>query len=368
MPSVDVYPLLREALFRLPADRAHDLARLALRFPAAFRWLGRLAQIRDPRLATDLAGIRLTNPLGLAPGLDKDGDLLPSLQHLGFGYVVIGSLTAEARAGNPRPRLVRYPDRRSIANSMGLPNQGVAAAVRRLQSRPIRHTVVMASVAGFSGEEIVAGVAALAPHVAAVEVGLICPNTSESERMRELELVGELVRELGRRRQRPVFVKLPPHHSPEERARVLAMVDLCIGAGIDGVSVNGGRSVLEPALAVGRGSLAGRDTFADARRIVGEIADHVRGRLLVRASGGVFTGDDAAAMLRAGATTVEVYSAFVYEGWRVAERINRRLLELLDQDRLESVAGWRPAARAGVAASRTPLAPPVTAAGRPMAP
>jgi dihydroorotate dehydrogenase len=338
---MDAYARLRPALFRLPADRAHDLARFALRFPAPFRLLGRSARLRDPRLATDLAGIRLTSPIGLAPGFDKDGDLLPSLQHLGFGYVVIGSLTPEARAGNPRPRLVRYPDRLSVANSMGLPNHGIDAAVRRLRARPIRHTTVLASVAGFSIESILASVAAIEPLVAAVEVGLICPNTSESERLRELELVGDLVAELGRRRRKPVFVKLPPHHTLEERTRVFAMVDLCLGAGIDGVSLNGGRHVAEPRLAVGRGSLAGRDTFPDALRIVGDVAEHAAGRLVIRASGGVFSGEDAARMLRAGATAVEVYTSFIYRGWGVAGLINRGLLGVLDREGRRSVAELR---------------------------
>ena len=339
---MDVYSALRPALFRLPADRAHDLARFALRVPAVFRLLG-AAPRRDSRLATDLAGIPLPNPVGLAPGFDKDGDLLPSLQHLGFGYVVIGSLTPEARAGNPKPRLVRYPDRLSVANSMGLPNRGVDAAVRRLGARSIRRTTVLASVAGFSIESILASVAAIEPLVAGVEVGLICPNTSESERLRELELVGELVTALGRRRRKPIFVKLPPHHTPDERARVMTMVDLCVGAGLDGVSVNGGRHVVEPRLAVGRGSLAGRDTFPDALRIVGEVAEHAAGRLVIRASGGVFTGEDAARMLRAGATTVEVYSAFIYRGWRVAGLINRGLSEILDREGLGAVGALRAA-------------------------
>jgi dihydroorotate dehydrogenase len=338
---MDAYARLRPALFCLPADRAHDLARFALRFPAPFRLLGRSAQLRDLRLATDLAGIRLTSPIGLAPGFDKDGDLLPSLQHLGFGYVVIGSLTPEARVGNPRPRLVRYPDRLSVANSMGLPNHGVDAAVRRLRARPVRHTTVLASVAGFSIESILASVAAIEPLVAAVEVGLICPNTSESERLRELELVGDLVAELGRRRRKPVFIKLPAHHTPEERARVLAMANLCMATGIDGVSLNGGRHVAEPRLAAGRGSLAGRDTFSDALRIVGEVAEHAAGRLVIRASGGVFSGEDAARMLRAGATTVEVYTSFIYRGWGVAGLINRGLLEVLDREGLGSVAELR---------------------------
>ena len=338
---MNLYALLRPALFRLPADRAHDLARLALRVPAPFRRLGRSLQVRDSRLATTVAGIPLTSPIGLAPGFDKDGNLLPALQHLGFGYVVVGSLTGEPRAGNPRPRLVRYAERLSIANSMGLPNRGIEAAVRALAARPATETTVMASVAGFSPPSIVAGVAALEPHVAAVEVGLICPNTSESERMREMEMVDDLVTELGRRRRKPVFVKLPPYHTEEDRERVLRMADLCAAAGIDGVSLSGGRPVVEPRLAVGRGSIAGRDTFADALRIVAEVADHTAGQLVIRASGGVFTGDDAARMLAAGADTVEVYSAFVYRGWRVAAEINRGLLEVLGRQGLSSVNGLR---------------------------
>jgi dihydroorotate dehydrogenase len=342
-----VYPLLRRGLFRLSADRAHDLARLALGCPPLFRALGRSARVSHPALRVDLAGIPLASPVGLAPGFDKDGDLLPALGHLGFGYVAIGSLTPEARPGNPKPRLVRYPDRLSVANSMGLPNQGIEAAVRRLAARPVPGLPVIASVAGFAPASIVAGVAALEPHVAAVEVGLICPNTSESERLRELDLVGELVTDLVRRRRKPVFVKLPPYHAPDERARTLAMADLCVQAGIDGVCLNGGRPVVEPGLAVGRGSLAGRDTFADALRIVGEVADHAGGRLLIRASGGIFTGEDAASMLRAGATTVEVYSAFIYRGWGVAGLINRELLALCRRQGLASVRelGLRPAAR-----------------------
>ena len=224
---------------------------------------------------------------------------------------------------------------------MGLPNHGVDAAVRRLRSRPVRHTTVLASVAGFSIESILASVAAIEPLVAAVEVGLICPNTSESERLRELELVGDLVAKLGRRRRKPVFVKLPPYHTPEDRARVLAMADLCVGAGIDGVSLNGGRPVAEPRLAVGRGSLAGRDTFPDALRIVGDVAAHAAGRLVIRASGGVFSGEDAARMLRAGATTVEVYTSFIYRGWRIAGLINRGLLEILEREGLGTVAQLR---------------------------
>src|SRR5262249_57134443 len=119
-----------------------------------------------------------------------------------------------------------------------------------------------------ASETIRAGVLASEPLVAATEVGLICPNTSESERLRELELVGELVAELGRQCRKPVFVKLPPHHTADDRARVMAMLDLCVGAGIDGVSVNGGRHPLEPRLAAGPGPPARPGTPPAAPRLL----------------------------------------------------------------------------------------------------
>src|SRR5689334_21467399 len=104
--------ILRPLLFRLSADRAHDLAHFALRAPAVWRLLA--APPPDPRLATELAGLRLATPIGLAPGFDKNADRVPALATLGFGYLVVGSITAQARAGNPRPRLHRYPERESI--------------------------------------------------------------------------------------------------------------------------------------------------------------------------------------------------------------------------------------------------------------
>src|SRR6266542_975524 len=140
---------LRPLLFRLSSDRAHELARLALGVPALWKVLGRSARFADARLETDLAGLRLANPVGLAPGFDKDAALLPGLSQLGFGYIVVGSITREPRYGNPFPRLVRYPERLSIANSMGLPNRGLAEAIRLLIAAR-RSCPVIASVAGLS--------------------------------------------------------------------------------------------------------------------------------------------------------------------------------------------------------------------------
>jgi dihydroorotate dehydrogenase len=319
---------LRPLLFRLSADQAHELARLSLRMaPPVWRVLGASTRQNSPRLATDLAGIPLSSPIGLAPGFDKNAEMLPSLAQLGFGYLVAGSITREPRFGNPFPRLVRYPARLSIANSMGLPNRGLSEAVRLLrQPRPADYPPVLASVAGFSSDELLDAAAAVEPHVAAVEIGLVCPNTTETERLEELRIFTSLSEGLMRRLSKPVFIKLPPHHSAADRERIRKMLDVCCRVGIQGVSVSGTRPVVEPGLGMGKGSLAGRDVFEDAVRIVRDVVSDSRGNgLVVRAAGGIFSGPDALRVLEAGATAVEVYSAFIYRGWGVAGALKREL-------------------------------------------
>jgi dihydroorotate dehydrogenase len=139
-----------------------------------------------------------------------------------------------------------------------------------------------------------------------------------------------------------VFVKLPPHHDDVRRQQVLAMVDACVQAGLDGVSVSGTRPIDEPRLGMGRGSLAGREVFQDSLRIVRDVAERAQGRLAIKAAGGVFTGRDAYDMLAAGADSVELYSAFIYRGWNVARLIARELLAELDARGNSSVATLRP--------------------------
>ncbi|HEY7177389.1 MAG TPA: hypothetical protein VH442_20930, partial [Micromonosporaceae bacterium] len=227
---MDTYQrLIRPALFRLSAEHAHSVARSAMRVPGPFRLVGQRGT-DDPRLAVDLAGIALSNPIGLAPGFDKDGRLLHSLENLGFGYAVVGSVTEEARTGNPRPRLVRYPDRQSLANAMGLPNGGAHVAAAGLAAHAPRRMAALVSVAGPSAKSIIGAAKAVASHAAAIEVGLVCPNSSETERMAELDMLHELLDGLLPVVGRPVFVKLPPHRGEDERVHVFRMVEMCVDA------------------------------------------------------------------------------------------------------------------------------------------
>ena len=328
---MDAYPIVRPLLFRLPPDAAHDLAKVVLRRQGLWRLLARPA-VADPRLRTNLAGLSLASPIGLAPGFDKSGDLVPSLVRLGFGYVVVGSITPEPRRGNPTPRLLRYVDRQSLANCMGMPNVGLAEAVRLL-SRPRPAGVpVIASVAGFSPPELLSAAATMEPHVDAVEIGLVCRHTPETFDMAERSSVADLAHGLAKQRTKPVFVKLPPHFTAAEKQRSMSIIDVWADAGLDALSLSGTRQINEPRLSMGAGGLAGKATTEDALRILDDVASRARGRLAIKAAGGVFDGQDAYRFLQAGATAVELYSAFIYRGWGVANAIARELIEQLESN------------------------------------
>src|SRR5260221_11073482 len=167
--------VLAPALFALSADRSHHLANAALRWPLPWQVLSAAGglKVSDPRLTTTFAGIEMSSPVGLAAGFDKNGDLLDSLSSFGFGFICVGSIMPEPRYGNPFPRLVRYRNRESIADSMGVPSKGRAYAVERLKQRTIRQVPIFANVGGFSSETIAAGGLGVMPHGAVVELRLM---------------------------------------------------------------------------------------------------------------------------------------------------------------------------------------------------
>ena len=345
---MDAYrDLIRPLLFALSADRAHDLAHAALRRSLPWRLLGACLPPPDPRLATDLCGIPLRTPVGLAAGFDKDADSVPALSSLGFGYLTLGSIMTEPRPGNPRPRLARVVRRQAVTNALGLPSKGRAYALARLHRLRARPVPLIANVCGFSPEELATATAALQPHVDLVEIGLICPQTGDEGGLGTLATFAALVEALLAVRRVPILIKLPPHRDAATRDLVREMVRLCREGGLDGVTVGGGRPVADRRLAVGRGSISGRPIRGDTLCIVADVAEWSEGRLAIKAGGGAFTGDDVLALLRAGATAVELYSAFIYRGPGVAAALNRELLAAMDQAGVPSLAALRPIPTAG---------------------
>jgi dihydroorotate dehydrogenase len=340
--------LVRPALFRLDAERAHDLtvraAELASRSPRLCRAVAALDA--DPRLAVEVAGLRFPTPIGLAAGFDKSARAVPLLSVLGFGHVEIGSVSADPSAGNPRPRLARLPAERAIAVAYGVPNDGAERVAERLAGRrgpvPLGINVVSTNRGAASAAEpdeavigdYVATVARLQDRGDYVCLNLSCPNTRDgrgffADRSRLRALLDRLA-ETGVRR--PLFIKVAPFADEREIDSLLAAVD---GAPfVAGFSVN-----LPPGTRPDvRGAISGLPARAAAERTVADLYARIdRERHAVIGSGGVFTADDAYRMIGLGASLVQVYTALVYEGPGVVRRITEGLAALVARDGLRSV-------------------------------
>jgi dihydroorotate dehydrogenase len=318
--------VLAPGLFAVSADRSHALAHAALRWAAPWQILSTVSElvVDDSRLKTTFAGVELPNPVGLAAGFDKNAELLPALSCLGFGFICVGSIMPEPRYGNPFPRLVRYRDRQSIADSMGVPSKGRDYAVQRLQPPRRGRIPVFANVGGFSAETIAAGVLDVQPYVDGVEVSLMCPNVLKAgEIFDEIGMLrGVLERIAGRTARVTVRV---PNDTTQMSDRMAELIEVCVAAGVGGLKVGGGRRLPEPGLGTGAGTLHGRDIHEAALENVERAAGFARGRIPIKGNGGISSAADALAMRRAGATCVDLYSAFVYQGWTVARDINRQL-------------------------------------------
>jgi dihydroorotate dehydrogenase len=335
----DFYAALRPLLFQLSPDRGHALAHAALRFGLPWRMLAAASglAVADARLRTRFAGVELPNPVGLAAGFDKNCEVIASLSCLGFGFITVGSIMPQPRPGNPYPWLVRYPQTESLADSMGVPSRGRDYCVEHL-SRFHPHPVpLFANIGGFSADEIATSFAAVEPHVDGVEISLMCPNLKPGDAFDEITLLRDVLARIEGQRK-PAIVRVP-NDTVRSSDRLAELVERCVEAGVEGLKVAGGRAVAEPELGTGQGTLHGRATFETALANVENTARLARGRIAIKGNGGVSSGADAVALLRAGATCVDLYSAFIYQGWDIARRINRELLESVERAAMTSVSG-----------------------------
>jgi dihydroorotate dehydrogenase len=299
------------AFFALSPEAAHRLALRLLGLPLPWERLG--GAVGDPALRTSFAGVPVDNPIGLAAGFDKTGRRLAPLGRLGFGYVVAGTFTRQPRAGNPGPRIARYPGRGGLTNAMGLPNPGAEAAARNLASTP-RTGPRFASIADEAVPDAVDTHALVEPHVDATEVNASCPNVGWGRDRDNEAHLRELLRELAARRTKPLVVKLPPFRSAAEREAVLALARIAHEGGAAGLTCSNSRPVRDWRLAAGAGGLSGRPLFADTPRIVAEVVAATERALPVAACGGIWSAADAVACLDAGAVSVQVYTALVFRG------------------------------------------------------
>ena len=313
----------RPLFFALPPEAAHRTAGALLGLPLPWRRIGRA--VEDPVLSTAVAGIPLRNPIGLAAGFDKSCAHLGALGALGFGYVVGGTVTREPRTGHPKPRIARYPDRASMVNAMGLPNPGAAAAAVRLRASGPGPSPRIVSLADEAVEDALAALDEVAPVADGIELNASCPNVSWGRDRDNEAHLRELVTGFVARLQVPLFVKLPPFASPVEREVVLALARIAQEAGAKGLTCSNTRPVGDARVSMGQGGLSGRALWPGTVENVAAIREATGHARPVNACGGVSSADDLLSCLEAGAATVQVYSALIFEGPGIVGALTRGL-------------------------------------------
>ena len=319
-------PLLRT----LEAERAHRLAITALRLGLA----GQDAAPDDPALEVRALGLTFRNPIGLAAGFDKNAVAVRGLRRLGFGAVETGTVTPLPQPGNPGPRVFRLEADRAVINRYGMNNLGLAAYVARLAALPRGPVPVGANVGinkdGADPErDYPALVAAVAPHADYIVINVSSPNTPGLRDLQgEARLRAILAAVQHAVPQRPpLLVKVAPD-LPD--GGLEAVVEAAAAHGVDGLVVANTTVARPPGLRSGRaheaGGLSGRPLMGPSTRMLGRAHHLAAGRLVLVGCGGVATGADALAKIRAGAHLVQLYTAFSYEGPGLIPRLKRELL------------------------------------------
>ncbi|RIA45734.1 dihydroorotate oxidase A [Hephaestia caeni] len=327
---------LSRALFALDAERAHGLAIDAL---AGWGALGApfAARASAPSLATELAGLRFANPIGLAAGLDKDGRAIDGLFGLGFGAVEIGTLTPLAQPGNPRPRLFRLTADRAVINRMGFNNGGIDAALARVAKARRRGILGINVGANKESTDRIGdyriGVARAAPLADYVTINISSPNTPGLRDLQHGDALDELLAAAQEARgATPLFLKVAPDLDPQA---IDAVARAAIAHEIDALIV-ANTTISRPDLAsrhrAETGGLSGAPLASLARTRLADFRRATGGALPLISAGGIGDADDAYARIRAGASLIQLYSALVYEGPGLPRRIARGLTELLQRD------------------------------------
>jgi len=329
-------------LRRLPAEAAHrlgfSLIRLTAGVPFAPGLLHRFLAPRDPALRVHALGLDFPGPLGLAAGFDKDGEGVLGLSSLGFGFIEVGTVTARPQPGNPRPRMFRFPAERALINRMGFNNHGAAALSGRLRAlrasrarRPGRCPVIGVNIGKTKAVQEAEAVAdyVRSAHLVAdvadyVVVNVSSPNTPG---LRELQAVDKLrpiltavrlaLDEASPRRRVPLLVKIAPDLTDTD---IDAIADLALDLRLDGIIATNttiSRDGLRDSAAVadaGAGGLSGAPLKARALEVLCRLHARTGDRLVLVAAGGIETADDARDRLEAGATLIQAYTAFIYDG------------------------------------------------------
>lgn len=337
-----LYPILRNTLFLLPPEAAHKVSMKGLHLAAHFLFgkqlLAHNFQYKGTNLGRDLFGLHFPNPVGLGAGFDKNAEHLDVLELLGFGFVEIGTVTPKAQAGNPSPRLFRLPSQKALINRMGFNNDGVDAIAKRLYTRKEQSKSSLI-VGGNIGKNKVTenseawkdyciNFKGLEEVVDYFVVNVSSPNTPGLRELQEKESLRKIFSELQNinKNNKPILLKIAPDLETSALDDIIELTQEVKIEGLVSSNTTLDRSLLNKANAqkattIGAGGLSGKPLFDKSTQVLSYLHKGIGNRLPIIASGGIFTGEDAQSKLNAGASLVQIWTGFIYEGPSMVKNI-----------------------------------------------
>ena len=333
-----MYAAVFAVLRRLDPEFSHHLGMMMIKALGMQPLRGMLSRYSAPAPSqvVHALGLRFPSPLGLAAGFDKNAEAILGMAALGFGHVEVGTVTARAQPGNPQPRLFRLVDDRALINRMGFNNDGAAVVAERLASLRARHPSLPIIGVNIGKSRVTAmedavadyveSATLLAPHADYLAVNVSSPNTPGLRNLQGLASLRPLLQEvLAVAGATPVLVKIAPDLSDQEIADVCDLVLELKLAGLIATNTTVSRSGLvtptEDVLKIGDGGLSGEPLATRSEEVLGLVRQRLPREICVISVGGVFTGQDVAARLEAGATLVQAYTGFVYRGPLFAKHV-----------------------------------------------
>jgi dihydroorotate dehydrogenase len=337
-----IYPFIRNSLFLLPPETAHNVSMKGLDMAAALplmnTWLSNHFQVQDPSLSKTVFGLHFPNPVGLGAGFDKNAAHLDGLEMLGFGFVEIGTVTPKPQAGNAQPRLFRIPDQKALINRMGFNNDGVEAIAKRLKERKSNSQSNLI-IGGNIGKNKVTenqdawkdyctNFIGLEEVVDYFVVNVSSPNTPGLRELQEKEALRKIFSELQliNQNNKPILLKIAPDLEISALDDIIALTSEVKIDGLVSSNTTLDRSLLNEANTIraneiGAGGLSGQPLLTKSNQVLEYLYNGIGNRLPIIASGGIFKPEDAKAKMDAGAILVQVWTGFIYEGPGIVKNI-----------------------------------------------
>ncbi len=338
---------IKPLLFALSIEQAQSLMVWVLRIlgfiPGVKALLRMNFREESESLEREVFGLKFKNPIGLAPGFDTNAEIIDEVEALGFGFVEVGAITPQPQVGNPKPRLFALERDRAVVNRMGQPNKGLKCVVNNLRSRRSKGMIVGCSIARNSytpaadlPKEYLKSFRSLYQYVDYFTVSVISTNSATDNIVFDVESLRKIITPLfdfrrGQSDYRPILIKISPDLSDEQ---IDAITDLMIETPLDGIVAVSGtlkREDLKSSVAnvarIGSGRMGGEPIHERALEVVRRIHERSEGAYPIIGVGGVMSPEGAQAMLDAGASLVQIYSGFVYEGAQLVKQICRSLIK-----------------------------------------